>query len=185
MQNSLQNQGSRLTVKSFPGSAWERLKTATKTKPVSFVGLFLLSAVCCLVTQAGVQAQKTQNITVSPGFSPSPITVQGVGGGSAAITQIAGRQETANGPCVGFSSAKPNHNLVLSSSFNYLSIQIESREDTTLLVRGPGGIWCNDDFRGKNPGLAGEWLPGTYEIWVGSYGKDKQAPYTLRISEQR
>ncbi len=126
-----------------------------------------------------------QNISISPGFSPAPIRVQGVGGGSASIAQIAGRPETANGPCVGFTNAKPNHNLVLNSSFNHLRIQVESREDTTLLVRGPGGIWCNDDFRGKNPGLAGEWLPGTYEIWVGAYGKDKQASYTLSISEQR
>ncbi|MFB2978114.1 hypothetical protein [Microseira sp. BLCC-F43] len=223
MQNKLQNQGSRLTVKAFSGSAWERIpnplrgwllsptlqggatqtktacavyenksgfgiKPAKKTKQVSFVCLFLLSAVYCLLTQAGVQAQRSQNIqniTVSPGFSPTPIRVQGVGGGSVSISQIAGRQETANGPCVGFTDAKPNHNLVLNSAFNYLSIQVESREDTTLLVRGPGGIWCNDDFRGKNPGLAGQWLPGTYEIWVGSYGKEKQAPYTLRISEQR
>lgn len=182
MQNSLQNQGSRLTVKAFPGSAWERIKPAKETKQLSFVGLFLLSAIYCLVTQVGVQAQ---NITVSPGFSPTPIRVQGVSGGSVSISQIAGRQETANGPCVGFAESKPDHNLVLSSPFNYLSIQVESREDTTLLVRGPGGVWCNDEFRGKNPGLAGQWLPGTYEIWVGSYGKDKQAPYTLRISEQR
>ena len=228
MQNKLQNQGSRLRVKAFPGSAWERLilnllasprispptlkggATQTKTacavyknkgnqselgitlakvtKQVSFVCLFLVSVVYFLLTQAGVQAQRSQNmqnITVSPRFTPNPIRVQGVGGGSVSISQIAGRQETANGPCVGFTDAKPNHNLVLTSSFNYLSIQLESREDTTLLVRGPGGIWCNDDFRGKNPGLAGQWLPGTYEVWIGSYGKDKQAPYTLRISEQR
>ena len=217
MQNSLQNQGSKLRVKWFPGSAWERIKlnrlplpsisptlkrgaTQTKTacavyknrsgfgiKPVKF-GFFLLSTVYFLLSQTGVEAQRAQNIqniTVSPGFSPTPIRVQGVSGGSVSISQIAGRQETANGPCVGFSESKPNHNLVLTSSFNYLSIQVESREDTTLLVRGPGGVWCNDDFRGKNPGLAGQWLPGTYEIWICSYGKDKQAPYTLRISEQR
>lgn len=188
MQNKLQNQGSRLTVKAFPGSAWERIKLAKEAKQLSFVNFFLLSVVYCLLTQAEVQAerhQNLQNISVSPGFSPTPIRVQSVGGGSASLSQIAGRQETPNGPCVGFTDAKPNHNLVLNSSFNYLSIQVESREDTTLLVRGPGGIWCNDDFRGKNPGLAGQWLPGTYEIWIGCYGKDKQAPYTLRISEQR
>lgn len=196
---------------SFVGFSGLRQKNPVSTKNIGFKAdplthhlcfwphvrkscFFLLAAVYLFVDQAGVQAQRSQNnqrsqniqnITVSPGFSPQPMIVQGVGGGSVPISQIAGRQETANGPCVGFSDSKPDHNLVLTSSFNYLSIQVESREDTTLLVRGPGGIWCNDEYRGKNPGLAGQWLPGTYEIWVGSYGKDKQAPYTLRIGEQR
>ena len=181
MQNKLQNQGRGLTAKTFPSSTWERLKEAKETKSVSIFSFCLF----LLLSGGGVEAQRTQNITLSPRFSPDPTIVQGVGGGAVPISQIAGRQETANGPCVGFTDSKADHNLVLTSSFNYLSIQVESRDDTTLIVRGPGGVWCNDDFRGKNPGLAGQWLPGTYEIWVGSYAKDKQAPYVLRITSAR
>jgi hypothetical protein len=52
-----------------------------------------------------------------------------------------------------------------------------------MSVKGPGGTWCNDDFDGKNPGIVGEWLPGTYQIWIGSYKENESLPYTLKITE--
>jgi hypothetical protein len=51
------------------------------------------------------------------------------------------------------------------------------------VVRGPGGTWCNDDYTNMNPGIAGQWLSGTYQIWVGSYQEDQYYPYVIRISE--
>jgi len=51
-------------------------------------------------------------------------------------------------------------------------------------VRGPGGSWCNDDYEGKNPGIVGQWLSGTYDIWVGSPQKNKYIPYIIRISQK-
>jgi hypothetical protein len=137
-----------------------------------------------------VQAQPAplpifENVTIRPKFSPDPIIVQGISGGSVPGKKIAGRAETASGPCVGFVDEKPNHTLVLKAFFNYLRIQVQSPRDTTIIVRGPGGIWCNDDFKGKNPGIAGQWLPGTYSIWVGSYDQTKYHPYVLRITERR
>ncbi|MDB9523974.1 hypothetical protein PN480_18785, partial [Dolichospermum circinale CS-1225] len=53
--------------------------------------------------------------------------------------------------------------------------------DTTMIIKGPGGTWCNDDFDGNNPGVVGEWLPGTYQIWIGSYKENDSLPYTLKI----
>lgn len=136
------------------------------------------------------QAQPTsppifENVTVSPNFSPSPLTVRGISGGSVPGQNVAGRGETANGPCVGFVDQQPDHTLVLKDFFNYLSIQVQSPDDTNIIVRGPGGVWCNDDSNGKNPGIAGEWLAGTYNVWVGSFDKTKSHPYILRISESR
>ena len=64
--------------------------------------------------------------------------------------------------------------------FDYLSLQVESPEDTVLVVRGPGGSWCNDDVLGFNPGLAGEWFSGTYDVWVGSYNEETYHPYIIR-----
>ena len=52
-----------------------------------------------------------------------------------------------------------------------------------MIIKGPGGTWCNDDFDGKDAGIVGEWLAGTYQIWVGSYEKGKYLPYTLKITE--
>lgn len=147
-------------------------------------------AAVALGTYTPVQAQQAQplmfeNVTISPNFSPDPLTVKGTSGGSVPGAKVAGRAETANGPCVGFVDEKPDHTLDVTDFFNYLSLQVQSREDTTIIVRGPGGTWCNDDSEGKNPGIAGEWLAGTYSVWVGSYDKAKQHPYILRITQSR
>jgi hypothetical protein len=123
-----------------------------------------------------------EDVTLSPNFTPDPTTIRGISGGAIASRELAGRTETATGPCNGFVDEQSDHRMVLTDFFSYLSLQVESPEDTTLIVRGPGGIWCNDDFSGQNPGIAGQWLSGTYEIWVGSYSQDAYHPYVIRIT---
>ncbi|MDM9383184.1 hypothetical protein QUB80_21040 [Chlorogloeopsis sp. ULAP01] len=122
------------------------------------------------------------DVTIGLKFSPDPMTVRGMSGGSLPGNQVVNKTETSTGPCAGFIDEKPDHILKLTSKFDYLKLQVESPEDTTLIVSGPGGIWCNDDFESKNPGILGEWLPGTYQVWVGSYQKDKYFPYSLQIT---
>lgn len=124
-----------------------------------------------------------ENATINPKFSPDPMILRGMSGGLVHGKQIAGKDKTATGPCTGFTDEKPDHTLELTSKFDYLKLQVESPQDTTFIIKGPGGIWCNDDFDGKNPGIVGEWLPGTYKIWIGSYKKGKYFPYTLKITE--
>lgn len=126
-----------------------------------------------------------QSAALKPRFSPDPMELRGISGGSTPAQQVAGRAESQTGACLGFTDEKPDHTLQLAAFFNYLNLQIQSPEDTTLVIKGPGGVWCNDDFQGKNPGIAGEWLPGTYEVWVGSYKKEKYIPYILRLTEVR
>ncbi|MBD2578317.1 hypothetical protein [Oscillatoria sp. FACHB-1406] len=128
-----------------------------------------------------------ENATVSPSFSPDPVILRGISGGQFPAREISGRAETATGPCVGFMDSSPDHTLTLTSFFDFLSIEVNSSEDTdtTMTVKGPGGAWCNDDITGKNPGIGGQWQEGTYEIWIGSYQKDKYFPYTLRITQIR
>jgi hypothetical protein len=124
-----------------------------------------------------------ENVTLSPSFTPDPTTVRGISGGEAAASQVAERADTVTGPCNGFIDAQPDHTIVLTQYFNYLSLQVQSPEDTTLVIRGPGGVWCNDDYSGKNPGIAGKWLSGTYQVWIGSYDSQKYHPYVMRITE--
>lgn len=126
-----------------------------------------------------------ENVTLSPNFSPSPITVHGISGGPQLASELAGRIETATGPCNGYIDEQPDHTMVLTQFFSYLSLQVQSPADTTLVIRGPGGTWCNDDYQGKNPGIAGQWLSGTYQIWIGSYKDNEFDPYVIRISEAR
>lgn len=126
-----------------------------------------------------------ENVTIRPRFSPDPMTIRGISGGSVPASNVAGRKQTPTGPCVGFIDEAPDHTLVLTSFFNYLSLVVESPQDTTLVISGPGGTWCNDDFQGKNPGIAGQWKAGTYRVWVGSYDTNNYNPYLIKISKVR
>jgi hypothetical protein len=125
------------------------------------------------------------DVSISPKFLPDPFEVRGMSGGSLPGNQVVDKSESSTGACTGFVDQKPDHNLELGKKFDYLKLQIDSPEDTTLIVTGPGGTWCNDDFNGKNPGIVGEWLPGTYHIWVGSYNKEEYFPYTLQVTEAK
>jgi hypothetical protein len=142
-----------------------------------------------LFVETLAQAQPAQgqtifeNVTLAPKFSPDPMVIRGISGGSVAANGVASRQETPTGPCVGFVDEPPDHTINLTTFFNYLSLQVESPDDTTLIISGSGGTWCNDDFQGKNPGVAGQWLAGTYRVWIGSYKKNNYHPYVIRISE--
>lgn len=126
------------------------------------------------------------NVTLNLNFKPDPVILRGISGGEIAASGIAGRKETPNGSCVGFVDEKADHVVVLKAFFKTLSLQVESQDDTTLVVRGPGGSWCNDDDpgRGKNAGISGEWLAGSYQIWVGSYQEKRYQPYVIRITQK-
>lgn len=123
------------------------------------------------------------DVRINRKFSPDPLIVKGMSGGSIPASEVGVKKETPTGRCNGFVDTKPDHTLVLQNKFDYLKLVVESPADTTLIIKGPGGVWCNDDFNGKNPGIVGEWLRGTYEVWVGSYQKGKYFPYELKITE--
>ncbi|MFM7363661.1 MAG: hypothetical protein ACKO11_03975 [Cuspidothrix sp.] len=125
-----------------------------------------------------------QDVTIDHKFSPDPLTVRGMSGGSISGDTIAGKKETPpTGLCKGFVDKDPDHTLKLMSKFDYLKLVVDSPADTTMIIKGPGGVWCNDDFDGKNPGIVGEWLPGAYQIWIGSYQEKEYLPYTLKITK--
>jgi hypothetical protein len=148
------------------------------------VAIATLSFALSLILYSTAQSQPSP-IPLNPQFTPNPMELRGTAGGSTAVSKLTGRTDSPTGPCTGFANVAPNHVVVLKSNFNSLSIQAESAEDTALAIKGPGGIWCNDDFQGKNPGVSGQWLPGKYEIWVSTYAKDRTAPYLLRLAGDR
>lgn len=147
------------------------------------VTLFITSVINAVADAQEAPPPIFGDLTINQKFSPDPLTVRGMSGGSVPGKQVAGRAETATGPCTGFVDQAPDHTLELTSKFDYLKLQIQSPKDTTIIIKGPGGTWCNDDFNGKNPGIVGEWLKGTYQIWLGSYDEGKYFPYTLEITE--
>jgi hypothetical protein len=137
------------------------------------------------VAKAEEETPMFGDLTIDRQFAPDPLKVIGMSGGSIPATQVHGGSKTQTGMCKGFVDKEPDHNLKLLSKFDYLKLLVESPSDTTIMIKGPGGIWCNDDFDSKNPGIVGEWLQGDYQIWVGSYKKGKYLPYTLKITEDK
>jgi hypothetical protein len=126
------------------------------------------------------QAQVYGDVTLGSGFSETEVS--GVGGGSRSAKSVAGTESTATGDCVGYVDGQSDHSLILKKGFRSLTVTSVSSTDTTMVIKGPDGVWCNDDLRDKNAGITGDWKAGTYEVWVGSYGKSKSVPYTLKIT---
>ena len=125
------------------------------------------------------------DITIERPLKKDPLSVRGMSGGTIEGKEISGRKDTPTGACTGYMDREPDHTLRLKNKFDYMKLVVESAEDTTLIIKGPGGTWCNDEFEAKNPGIVGEWLEGDYEVWVGSYQKEDYFPYTLKITEAK
>ena len=158
----------------------------------SIAAIAAIATVPVLVATDRVNAQSVQlnttpslfeDVVLTPTFVSDTMTVRGISGGPLVASEITGRAETVTGECLGYVDTEPDHSITLTDFFFYLSLEIQSPEDTTLVVRGPGGSWCSDDVYGLNPAIAGQWFSGTYDIWIGSYNRNTYHPYVIRISE--
>jgi hypothetical protein len=150
--------------------------------PLSLPSSFMRGAIAAIALTL-IATPASAQTAISPGFSPNPINLRGTGGGSVPATNIAGTVTTGTGDCTGFVESNPDQTIVLRSFFPSLSLNIRSSEDTSVVVKGPGGVWCNDDDNDKNPGITGQWLEGTYRVWVGSYAQGRRPNYTLQLRQ--
>ncbi|MBC1215120.1 hypothetical protein GNE08_12905, partial [Trichormus variabilis ARAD] len=95
--------------------------------------IFTLGVISLL--HAGSNAQEAPpifgDVTISQKFSPDPLVVRGMSGGSVEGNRITGRIETPTGPCNGFVDETPDHTIRLTSKFDYLKLQIQAPQDTT------------------------------------------------------
>jgi hypothetical protein len=164
---------------------------------LSLISAIALSSFACStsISSAIAQTEKIpskksdvtlfENIKISPSFKPDPQELRGISGGTDEVQKHSGKVQTETGPCIGFIDASPDHQITMITEFDYLNIKVRSSGDTVLLVRGPGGSWCSDDDGDRNPAIGGKWLPGTYEVWVGSYEKNASFPYILQLTGTR
>lgn len=119
-------------------------------------------------------------LQISHGFRPDPSTQSGTSGGRL------NSQEQINQACRGWIAPRPDHILQLDTAFDYLRLETAAAQDTTLVVRGPDGVRCDDDGAGnRNPRVEGPWQPGRYEVWVGSYRQGEFSRYELTATEYR
>jgi len=128
------------------------------------------------------------SVTLKHGFTPDPYSKNLSAGGSVK-TELGGvKAHVGNAPDVKFHYTAE---VRLDGSLpTPLRIFVESKHDTTLLIKLPDGTWvANDDGGGNNnPQLRfGRPQSGWYTIWVGTFGHEKTpvngVSATLRISE--
>lgn len=142
----------------------------------------ILSTIVSLsVTSTALAQEIVENITLDGQIHPNPMMIDGISEGSLEAIEVVNTTETSTGLCSGMVEPQPDHILVLNSFFEFLKIEVESSIDTTIVVQGPGGVWCNDDYNDDDPALEGQWQPGKYKIWVGSYEATPNN-YQIRIT---
>ena len=133
-----------------------------------------------LNTSTTTVAQQGSGVALEPTFLPDPIALSYVSGGTVNAARRYGKG------CRGFISHTPDHTIELLTHFDFFRLHVESDYDTTLIVRQENSdfLLCNDDGQGINPEIRAEdWLPGRYSVYIGSYDKNVQAPYTLYLTE--
>ena len=144
----------------------------------------LLLLIAVIFSNYEVLAQASRIITINPKIINQPMISQGISGGIVKAKEISQTENTATGYCHGYVQTQPNHLLKLESFFEFLRLEVNSLVDTTILVKGPDGVWCNDDSETANPMIEGQWQPGVYKIWIGSYQPDSKDNYQIKITEK-
>ncbi len=126
-----------------------------------------------------------------PVLAGTPLTLtageteaRGTTGGSFSFLQLAARDRHRK-LCLGYGSSDPDYVLELTAAYPHLRIAVDSNGgDTTLLIQGPRGIDCNDNYRREHRDAAvtdEDWPAGTYRIWVGAFNEGEQLDYVLRV----
>jgi len=96
---------------------------------------------------------------------------------------IPGSGVRGQGICRGYYLGAPNHVLLVPTPQEFLRIYVMSAADSTLIVQRPDGqVLCNDDTYGFNPAVEGDFQPGMYRIWVGSYRENEARPYRVTVT---
>lgn len=85
--------------------------------------------------------------------------------------------------CAGYVGSNPDYAVTVTGTVNAVFTAV-SDVDTTLVITGPGGPYCDDDSGGDmNPMVQGEFAAGTYNVYVGTYSEDEASSYTLTVTE--
>jgi hypothetical protein len=119
-----------------------------------------------------VDRAETQDRTLAPtfgeiklesGFLPDPFKKDLIAGGSI---------ETKLGGVKAKVAKAPDFKLFYKAGKFALTIRVESKADTTLLINLPDGSWIADDDSGGFPNPKIRFATpqsGRYDIWVGTY----------------
>ncbi len=145
-----------------------------------FSGWLLI--IVCSLNRYPVLAQVSDGIVINPKTISQPFIIKGTSGGTVKATEITQTENTATGYCDGYVRSQPNHFLKLETFGEFMRLEVESPADTTIIIKGPDGVWCNDDAGSVNPMIEGQWQQGLYRVWVGSYRANTNNDYRIKIT---
>lgn len=153
-------------------------KTAKYLGRIFFVLLGLSSA--AIAPAIGQSAANFGSVTLQNGAAAGPL--QGHTQGTTPLSTIA-RQDGQGNHCVGYGESEPDHILVLPEAVSQITLSVNSGgQDTTLLVRGGGQIYCADDSGNADAQLQAQgWGAGEYQVWVGSFDPGVRYDYQLTV----
>ena len=116
------------------------------------------------------------SVKLKAGFLSDPYTKQVTAGGNL---------KTNKGDLTAWISKAPDFKLTYEAGAFPLTIHVDSKADTTLLINLPDGTWIADDDSGGNLNPLLKFAKpqsGRYDIWVGTIGKEN-ASAKLIITE--
>lgn|SRR5690554_5315667 len=81
--------------------------------------------------------------------------------------------------CVGLLTSEPTADVRFEDV--PARVHVVADIDTVLVMDGPDGVLCNDNFDGENPSLAQHWAAGQYKIYVGS-AEQTEGPFDYDLN---
>jgi len=143
--------------------------------------VMLVSIAFCLVAVAAFSQDWSEpptygDVELEWGFSPDPFTVDLEAGGNVDLEGLG---------YYGYVNNAPDFDLQYTAGDYPLTIRVESKADTVLLISDPSGDWLfSDDEQGLNPGVTlRKAQSGLYDIWVGTVYSDEFPSARLIITE--
>ncbi|MDH5823269.1 hypothetical protein QFW77_09765 [Luteimonas sp. RD2P54] len=133
-----------------------------------------IAAAAMLCLAGAGQARDYAGFTLGAGFTPDPQTATGLTGGNLQASRYGSQ-------CSGMIDTTPDHVIDVTSTLD-LQLAVDSTTDSTLVLTGPAGTFCDDDSGGLlDAQLTARLTPGRYEVYVGHLGS--AGSYTLTLSE--
>ena len=136
---------------------------------------------CIVVPGPAYSGSNFGTVALSTGFMPDPHVVTGRSGGGQPAESV------ISSTCRGHITPQPDHQFVAQTGFSFLRIMASSAGDTTLIIQAPDGSFLCDDDSGSNlnPRVEGSFAPGTYNVWIGSFGQGEYHDYRLGFTEMQ
>lgn len=141
------------------------------------------AGVLMLLSSGAIAQSHFGSTTLGSGESA---TLTGNTGGGSSLPQTIAERDRDGNICIGYGTSMPDHILELQDNMPSLTLRLDTGgNDTTLIVRGPGGIRCGDDIARNNRDdeISGrDWSAGRYEIWVGTSAPRTRLNYSIRVT---